>query len=193
VIDITPVWHFSITQSGLVRSINHNVMLLQQLLSDLKRVLHLSAGQCPGTQTASGSHLFPHIFTKCAAILKIFQNRLGSKYVIKQWSTVPPNLSHIATLWCGVFYGVVYCWIIIHVSGCTHQPIPLLSPRGKCTGPADGLRAGVQSRLGSCPKRTNERTFYIGGRASPGRILIEFRTWGTLHASRSTAHGAQVV
>ena len=26
------------------------------------------------------------------------------------------------------------------------------------TGPIDGLRAGVQNRLGSCPQRTNERT-----------------------------------
>jgi len=32
VVDITPVWHFSITESRLGRSINRNVMLLQQLL-----------------------------------------------------------------------------------------------------------------------------------------------------------------
>jgi len=45
---------------------------------------------------------------------------------------------------------------LLHVAHTLHTPIPLLSPRGKCTGPADGLRAGVQSRLGSCQKRTNE-------------------------------------
>ena len=47
VVDITRVWHMSTTDLRLVRSINRNVMLLQQFLpaictSDLKKVLHLS-------------------------------------------------------------------------------------------------------------------------------------------------------
>ena len=54
VVDITPVWYF--TESRSVKSINCNVMLLQQLsvsacyTSDLTRVLHLSTGQCPSTR-----------------------------------------------------------------------------------------------------------------------------------------------
>jgi len=48
---------------------------------------------------------------------------------------------------------------LLHVAHTLHTSTnsPPLS-RGKRTGPADGLRPGVQSRLGSCPKRTNERT-----------------------------------
>jgi len=43
---ITMVWHLSITEWRLVRSINGNTMLLPAChTSDLKRVLHLSAGQ----------------------------------------------------------------------------------------------------------------------------------------------------
>jgi len=32
VVDITPVWHLSITKSRLVKSTNRNLMLLQQFL-----------------------------------------------------------------------------------------------------------------------------------------------------------------
>jgi len=46
----------------------------------------------------------------------------------------------------------------LHIAHTLHTPTnSLLSPWGKRTGPADGLRAGVQSRLGSCTQRTNER------------------------------------
>jgi len=64
----------------------------------------------------------------------------------------------------------------------THLPIPLLS-LGKRTGLLYGLSAGVQSRLDTCPQRTNERTtteltiflitgrptHSVGGQASNGR------------------------
>ena len=42
---------------------------------------------------------------------------------------------------------------LLHVVHTLHTPTnsPPLS-MGKCSGPADGLRAGVQSRLGSCRK-----------------------------------------
>jgi len=60
------------------------------------------------------------------------------------------------------------------------------------TGPIDGLRAGVQSRLGSCPQKSNERTnplFGDGGAGShtkspgprpvfiPSGILIYAAIW----------------
>ena len=58
VVDITPVWYLSITKSRLVRSINRNMMLLQQqflpaicqISSEL--VIYLSAGHCPVTHEA---------------------------------------------------------------------------------------------------------------------------------------------
>jgi len=48
VVDITPVLHLSITESQLVMNINCKVMLLQHFchMSDIKRILHVSVGQC---------------------------------------------------------------------------------------------------------------------------------------------------
>jgi len=34
----------------------------------------------------------------------LFQNGLSNKFVIKQWSDVPPKLNHVAILRCGVSY-----------------------------------------------------------------------------------------
>jgi len=91
-------------------SINRNVMLLQQDLPavcHLKRVFHLSAGQCGARRTERlMQSTFPCNFAR------FFQNRLSSKFVIKQWSNVPPQLSHFATLHCDVSL------VIIHVSDC---------------------------------------------------------------------------
>jgi len=97
VVEVTSVWYWSITESRLVRNINFNVMLLQQLLPAIrhyKRVLHLSAGQCPGIQAAWGNQLFPHNFAKCWAILRI-RSKHSSKFVMKCWSYVPPHLNQI--------------------------------------------------------------------------------------------------
>ena len=75
-VDIAPVCYLSITESRIVTSINSNVMLLQQFLPDLKRVLHLSARHCPSAQGTWCSQLSRCNLAKSSVILKILSKQI---------------------------------------------------------------------------------------------------------------------
>jgi len=115
VVDITLQFvtcNLSITKARLLRNINRNVMLLLHT-SDIKRVLHLSAGQCPAAQSAWANQLFPHNFAKCWAISKILSKQT-QQYICN--TTMNKFLitfkSHCYTLWCIVNHNS------LHVSSC---------------------------------------------------------------------------
>ena len=111
VVDITPVWYLSVTESRLVRSTHRNVTRLQQFLPAIRQIsseyplwninikkattsnviircwicyLHsLSAGQFPSAQGALSNQLFPHNCQMLSNFKSLFEIRLNSECVTK--------------------------------------------------------------------------------------------------------------
>ena len=69
---------------------------------NLLRVLHLSAGQCPGAHNAWDNHFFAVTSPNVDRFSKFVTGRLSSKFAEKASSKSPPCLKFVATLSCSV-------------------------------------------------------------------------------------------
>jgi len=95
VVDITSVWYLSIKKSRLARSINRNVMLLQQLLPAIHQIsseFFIFQQDSAPPHRALEAINFSRNFAKCWAILKILPDQLSSNSVIKTsaFAHIPP-------------------------------------------------------------------------------------------------------
>jgi len=77
IIFVIPVWYFLITESKLVKSINRNVMLLQQFLPAIRQI----SSELSFSRTVPwpwGNQLFSHTLPNVELFHKFFRNRLSS-------------------------------------------------------------------------------------------------------------------
>jgi len=75
------VWHLSITQSRLVKSINRNVMLLQQFLPAIRQIpsgFFIFSRIVARRKGAWNNQLFATTFPTVELFQKFFENRLSS-------------------------------------------------------------------------------------------------------------------
>ena len=102
-------------ESTLASSTYHHGMLLQQFLPAIEFFIFQQDG-APVHRALEAINFSPITLPNSELFQKFFQNRLSSKFVVKQWLNVPSYLNHIATLRRDVSL------VIIHVSGCRFFP-----------------------------------------------------------------------